>query len=189
MKQMILDSMERDLAEAGVQAPLQIMQSRGGIASSRIARCRPVCLFLSGPAAGVIGGLEVGQALGLDDLITIDVGRHQLRYRAREWRAAADQIRGRNRRLFRARAHGGRERNRRWRRQHRVARWRRGPAGRTGIRGLRARSRLGACNSPEAAESTPGSRGTRMRSMPSSRASAVACSGPAPPSGTTRRHR
>ena len=69
-----LESMERDLAEAGVRAPLQIMQSRGGIASSRIARRRPVRLFLSGPAAGVIGGLEVGRALGLDDLITIDVG-------------------------------------------------------------------------------------------------------------------
>jgi len=69
-----LESMERDLAAAGVQAPLQIMQSRGGIASSRIARRRPVRLFLSGPAAGVIGGLEVGWALGIDDLITIDVG-------------------------------------------------------------------------------------------------------------------
>ena len=69
-----LASMERDLVEAGVAAPLQIMQSRGGIASSRIARRRPVRLFLSGPAAGVIGGLEVGRALGIDDLITVDVG-------------------------------------------------------------------------------------------------------------------
>jgi N-methylhydantoinase A/oxoprolinase/acetone carboxylase beta subunit len=69
-----LDSMERDLAEAGAEAPLQIMQSRGGIASSRIARRQPVRLFLSGPAAGVIGGLEVGRALGIHDLITIDVG-------------------------------------------------------------------------------------------------------------------
>jgi N-methylhydantoinase A/oxoprolinase/acetone carboxylase beta subunit len=69
-----LESMERDLAEAGVSAPLQIMQSRGGIASSRVARRRPVRLFLSGPAAGVIGGLDVGRALGIDDLVTIDVG-------------------------------------------------------------------------------------------------------------------
>ncbi len=69
-----LASMESDLAAAGVKAPLQIMQSRGGIASSRVARRRPVRLFLSGPAAGVIGGLEVGRALGIGDLITIDVG-------------------------------------------------------------------------------------------------------------------
>jgi N-methylhydantoinase A/oxoprolinase/acetone carboxylase beta subunit len=69
-----LARMERDLAEAGVAAPLQIMQSRGGIASARIARQRPVRLFLSGPAAGVVGGLEVGKSLGLDDLITVDIG-------------------------------------------------------------------------------------------------------------------
>ena len=69
-----LASMERDLVEAGVGAPLQIMQSRGGIASARIARQRPVRLFLSGPAAGVMGGLEVGKALGLNDLITVDIG-------------------------------------------------------------------------------------------------------------------
>ena len=31
-------------------------------------------LFLSGPAAGVIGGLEVGRAAGIEDLITVDIG-------------------------------------------------------------------------------------------------------------------
>lgn len=69
-----LGDMERDLAEMGVGAPLQIMQSRGGIASSRIARRRPVRLFLSGPAAGVIGGRMVGQEMNQDDIITVDIG-------------------------------------------------------------------------------------------------------------------
>ena len=69
-----LESMEQDLAADGVGAPLQIMQSRGGISSSTIARQRPVRLFLSGPAAGVIGGREVGRAAGIEDLITIDIG-------------------------------------------------------------------------------------------------------------------
>jgi N-methylhydantoinase A/oxoprolinase/acetone carboxylase beta subunit len=69
-----LESMEQDLADDGVRTPLQIMQSRGGISSSRIARQRPVRLFLSGPAAGVIGGLEVGRAAGIEDLITVDIG-------------------------------------------------------------------------------------------------------------------
>ena len=69
-----LEIMEQDLAEDGVRTPLQIMQSRGGISSSRIARQRPVRLFLSGPAAGVIGGLEVGRAAGIEDLITVDIG-------------------------------------------------------------------------------------------------------------------
>ena len=59
---------------AGVPAPLQVMQSRGGLASADIARGRPVRLFLSGPAAGVIGGQATGAAAGHDDLITLDVG-------------------------------------------------------------------------------------------------------------------
>ena len=62
------------LAGAGVTAPLQVMQSRGGLASADLARDRPVRLFLSGPAAGVIGGQATGTAAGYDDLITLDVG-------------------------------------------------------------------------------------------------------------------
>ena len=62
------------LAGAGVTAPLQVMQSRGGLASAELARDRPVRLFLSGPAAGVIGGQATGTAAGYDDLITLDVG-------------------------------------------------------------------------------------------------------------------
>lgn len=69
-----LENMERDLASSAVRAPLQIMQSRGGIASSGVARRRPVRLFLSGPAAGVIGGRTVGQSIGIDDVITVDIG-------------------------------------------------------------------------------------------------------------------
>jgi N-methylhydantoinase A/oxoprolinase/acetone carboxylase beta subunit len=69
-----LERMEQDLSASGVRTPLQIMQSRGGISSSRIARQRPVRLFLSGPAAGVIGGLEIGRAAGIEDLITVDIG-------------------------------------------------------------------------------------------------------------------
>ena len=62
------------LGDAGVPAPLQVMQSRGGLASVELARNRPVRLFLSGPAAGVIGGQATGTAIGYDDLITLDVG-------------------------------------------------------------------------------------------------------------------
>ena len=69
-----LVDLARQLAEAGVTAPLQVMQSRGGLASADIARDRPVRLFLSGPAAGVIGGQATGAAVGQNDLITLDVG-------------------------------------------------------------------------------------------------------------------
>ena len=69
-----LAAMERDLKGAGVPAPLQIMQSRGGICSARIARQRPIRLFLSGPAAGVVGARAAGRSVGHEDLITVDIG-------------------------------------------------------------------------------------------------------------------
>ena len=69
-----LGNMEQGLADAGVTVPLQVMQSRGGLMSSAIARQRPVRLFLSGPASGVIGGVEAGRAAGFSDVITVDIG-------------------------------------------------------------------------------------------------------------------
>ncbi len=69
-----LARLELELARAGVSAPLQIMQSRGGISSSVVARERPVRLFLSGPAAGVVGAHRIGGAAAAADLISVDVG-------------------------------------------------------------------------------------------------------------------
>ncbi|HEY7578610.1 MAG TPA: hydantoinase/oxoprolinase family protein [Acetobacteraceae bacterium] len=69
-----LQRLEDGLRAANVSAPLQIMQSRGGLAGTSVARKRPVRLFLSGPAAGGIGGGIVGRSSGYRDLITIDVG-------------------------------------------------------------------------------------------------------------------
>jgi len=69
-----LTGMERNLAADGVTAPLQIMQSRGGVCSATVARRRPVRLFLSGPAAGAIGGAMVGKRVEDGNLITVDIG-------------------------------------------------------------------------------------------------------------------
>lgn len=69
-----LANLERGLEQAGVPCPLQIMQSRGGIATSEVARQRPVRLFLSGPAAGVVGAQMVGQSAGVANLISVDIG-------------------------------------------------------------------------------------------------------------------
>ncbi len=69
-----LGNLEAGLARAGVAAPLQLMQSRGGVAGAGTARLRPVRLFLSGPAAGVIGGRMAAENSGIADVITVDVG-------------------------------------------------------------------------------------------------------------------
>ena len=69
-----LDRLQSGLIQAGVAAPLQIMQSRGGLAGTAVARERPVRLFLSGPAAGVMGACNIGEQENEGDLISIDIG-------------------------------------------------------------------------------------------------------------------
>ncbi|MFY7853617.1 MAG: hydantoinase/oxoprolinase family protein, partial [Brevundimonas sp.] len=69
-----LANLEQGLAAAGVHAPLQVMQSRGGVAGAGLARKRPVRLFLSGPAAGVIGAQMTAETAGFRDVVTVDVG-------------------------------------------------------------------------------------------------------------------
>lgn len=69
-----LARLEDGLQRSGAPVPLQVMQSRGGLTSAAIARGRPVRLFLSGPAAGVVGGRLAGASAGDSDVITIDVG-------------------------------------------------------------------------------------------------------------------
>jgi N-methylhydantoinase A/oxoprolinase/acetone carboxylase beta subunit len=57
-----------------IRAPLRVMQSRGGLAHAELAVERPVRLFLSGPAAGVLGAQAVGRAVGEANLISVDIG-------------------------------------------------------------------------------------------------------------------
>jgi N-methylhydantoinase A len=66
--------LSRELEQIGIRAPLQIMQSRGGVTSADLIADRPVSVLFSGPAAGVIGGRHAGSLSGETDLITIDVG-------------------------------------------------------------------------------------------------------------------
>jgi N-methylhydantoinase A len=69
-----LGQLDAELAGAGITAPVQVMQSRGGITSAALMSRRPVSLLLSGPAAGVVGARYAGQLAGFHDVITIDVG-------------------------------------------------------------------------------------------------------------------
>ena len=53
---------------------LYIMQSSGGMVSSRAATHQPHLTIESGPAAGVLATLELGRRLGIGDLISFDMG-------------------------------------------------------------------------------------------------------------------
>ncbi|MBS1895709.1 MAG: hydantoinase/oxoprolinase family protein [Actinobacteria bacterium] len=66
--------LEGDLVDLGVDAPLRIMQSNGGLTASGMARRRPVYAIESGPGAGVMAAIELGSRHGVDDLIAFDMG-------------------------------------------------------------------------------------------------------------------
>ncbi len=66
--------LQQALAELGVRAPVEIMQSRGGISSADAILKRPVTALLSGPAAGALGGQVEGGRAGYRDVITLDMG-------------------------------------------------------------------------------------------------------------------
>lgn len=69
-----LGSLRKGLDTAGVTAPLLIMQSSGGLMTSRLAAQKPVYSLESGPAAGVIGALSLARRVGLTDVVTFDMG-------------------------------------------------------------------------------------------------------------------
>ena len=66
--------LESALQMAGWVAPLQVMQSRGGITGVENSIERPVGTILSGPAAGVVGAASAAAASGHGDCLTFDMG-------------------------------------------------------------------------------------------------------------------
>src|SRR5204862_6929599 len=62
------------LDEAGFEHEVQLMQSAGGMATVASATQRPVNLLMSGPVAGLIGGIWAGKMAGYDNVVTLDIG-------------------------------------------------------------------------------------------------------------------
>src|SRR6187399_1901195 len=62
------------LDEAGIEAPLTLMQSSGGVMTADDAKARPVLALESGPAAGVVAALEIARRLGYPNAIAFDMG-------------------------------------------------------------------------------------------------------------------
>jgi N-methylhydantoinase A len=72
--QAYLDRVARGVRAAGVQAPIFVMRSDGGMAALKSASNRPATLIESGPASGVIGAAFVGRTLGIDNVLSFDMG-------------------------------------------------------------------------------------------------------------------
>ena len=65
-----LDRLQREVKGAR----LHVMHSAGGMASPEAAARRPLAMALSGPAAGVSAAAHVAAALGLDKVLSFDMG-------------------------------------------------------------------------------------------------------------------
>lgn len=60
--------------ENRISSTLMVIESSGGIMTARSARENPVHTVLSGPAGGVIASHFLGNAVGMKNLITLDMG-------------------------------------------------------------------------------------------------------------------
>ena len=66
--------LEHDLKGLGVDAPLYVMQSNGGMAKSNVISGQPATIVESGPAAGVIAAAWLGGQAGVRDIMSFDMG-------------------------------------------------------------------------------------------------------------------
>ena len=66
--------LEEELGGLGLRTGVHLMTSASGVATAEGAIARPVNLLMSGPVAGVVGGIWAGKEAGFDNVITLDVG-------------------------------------------------------------------------------------------------------------------
>jgi N-methylhydantoinase A len=69
-----LAKLESALASQAFAGQFHIVQSNGGVMSTKTARRLPVRTSLSGPAAGVIAAAAIARAAGFENVITCDLG-------------------------------------------------------------------------------------------------------------------
>lgn len=69
-----LDGLEVELARIGLRCPLHLMLSGGGLTTLATARRFPVRLVESGPAGGAIFAGSIARQLGLEDVLSYDMG-------------------------------------------------------------------------------------------------------------------
>ncbi len=69
-----LTKLSEDLKRKGIQAPLYVMQSNGGLSTAKNVSEKPATIVESGPAAGVIAAAWLGELVGAGDVISFDMG-------------------------------------------------------------------------------------------------------------------
>lgn len=69
-----LHSLSTQLASAGYGRDLLVVQSNGGVMAAPLATRFAASTILSGPAAGVTAAIAIGRSLGLDRVVSCDMG-------------------------------------------------------------------------------------------------------------------
>jgi N-methylhydantoinase A len=69
-----LSTLTAELARIGVDAPLLLMQSNGGLTTAKAAALAPMNIIESGPAAGVVGVQALIRQIGIEKAISFDMG-------------------------------------------------------------------------------------------------------------------
>ena len=69
-----IENLDSELRALGVEAPLLIMKSNGGVIGADTAIRQPVYTALSGPAAGVMSAIDVARSTGVENCISFDMG-------------------------------------------------------------------------------------------------------------------
>ena len=69
-----IERLRATLATMGIEAKLQVMQSRGGITSASAIARRPLALLMSGLAAGVVGSRHAAECANQSNAISLDIG-------------------------------------------------------------------------------------------------------------------
>jgi N-methylhydantoinase A len=69
-----ISALQADLASLGLANPVQVMKSSGGVTLPGDVARQAVAIVNSGPIGGLVAARHLGTALGLDNVITADMG-------------------------------------------------------------------------------------------------------------------
>lgn len=69
-----LNRLASEVKDLGYTREVLLMQSSGGMVPLNIATESPVNLLMSGPVAGLIGGIWAGRTAGCENVVTLDIG-------------------------------------------------------------------------------------------------------------------
>ncbi|MGC8859608.1 MAG: hydantoinase/oxoprolinase family protein [Thermoplasmata archaeon] len=69
-----LDKLSNGIISLGIRSPIYVMGSNGGLNTISFASRMPISIIESGPGAGVMASLSLAKKLGIENVITFDMG-------------------------------------------------------------------------------------------------------------------